>query len=167
MPTVKVYDFDTQKVSEIPAAELAPGMVEAEVQGVGRVWVSSAQGKPSDKRRENLSPELLERVQKIKVTLDEVYPKTIEFWEDGFCRDMHPDREITIWERIASVYNWSKDFGKTLEARREIYRLVLACSSSSERHVLQVLDIKAISRGTAKEIIQRYYNGLLGEGSSN
>src|SRR3954469_16250683 len=98
MAMVRVYDFETQKLSEIPAAELAPGMVEAEVQGVGRVWISSSQGRPSDKQREKLPPELLERVQKIKATLDEVYPKTIEFWEDGFCRDAHPDQEIAIWE---------------------------------------------------------------------
>ena len=59
MATVKVYDFNTEKVSEIPAAELAPGMVEAEVVGVGRVWISNTQARPSEKRRESLPPELL------------------------------------------------------------------------------------------------------------
>lgn len=124
MDKVRVYDFHTQKVSEIPAAELAPGMVEAEVKGVGRVWVSSANGQPSDKRRENLPPELMERVRKIKTDLDQVYPKTIEFWEDGFCRDMHPEKEIAIWEHIAFIYNSSKELAK---ARKPAVKSFASC----------------------------------------
>jgi len=40
--TVQVYDFATKKVTSIPASELAPGMVWAQVAGVGRVWVVAA-----------------------------------------------------------------------------------------------------------------------------
>jgi hypothetical protein len=162
MAMVRVYDFQTQKLSEVPAAELAPGMVEADVQGVGRVWISSSQVRPSVKQCENLAPELLERVQKLKASLDEVYPQTIEFWEDGFCRDAHPDKEIAIWEHMAFVYESAKDLGKTQEARRELFRLILACSSSNERDVLQVLSIQNISRTTAKEVIHRYFHGDMG-----
>jgi hypothetical protein len=43
--TVRVYDVVTRKINTIPAAEIVPGMVEAQVDGVGRVWINSAQVK--------------------------------------------------------------------------------------------------------------------------
>ena len=33
-----------------------------------------------------------------------VYP-TFEQWELGFMRDMHPEREILVWENIARIYD--------------------------------------------------------------
>jgi hypothetical protein len=47
--TVRVYDLVTKRVNPIPAAELAPGMVEAQVEGVGRVWINSAEVKGGGK----------------------------------------------------------------------------------------------------------------------
>lgn len=47
--TVRIYDPAKGKVNVIPSAELAPGMVEADVEGVGRVWINSAAVKLSDK----------------------------------------------------------------------------------------------------------------------
>jgi hypothetical protein len=41
METVRVYDSKTRKVFTMPAAELAPDMVEAKIEGIeGTVWVS-------------------------------------------------------------------------------------------------------------------------------
>jgi hypothetical protein len=47
--TVRIYDPVTGKIGAIPSAELAPGMVESDVEGVGRVWINSAAVKLSDK----------------------------------------------------------------------------------------------------------------------
>ena len=41
--TVRIYDAAKGKINAIPSAELAPGMLEVEVQGVGRVWINSAE----------------------------------------------------------------------------------------------------------------------------
>ncbi|WP_257169424.1 toll/interleukin-1 receptor domain-containing protein [Bradyrhizobium sp. SRS-191] len=60
--------------------------------------------KPSPFRHLRLSSELLSRVRLIRAALLEVHPLSMEAWIDGFRRDTNPDREIAIWERIASTY---------------------------------------------------------------
>ena len=104
--TVRVYDSVTERVNTIPAAELAPGMVEAQVEGVGRVWINSAQ---VEFEREYQHPpfesglrDIIER--EIQKPLAEVFPRTLEQWEDGFRRDTNPEKEIGVWCRIAARF---------------------------------------------------------------
>ncbi len=54
-------------------------------------------------RHSTLDPELL---KEIKFTYDRVgrlYCPTLEEWEIGFMRDMHPQREVTLWTHIAQA----------------------------------------------------------------
>jgi hypothetical protein len=77
--TVRVHDPATGKIQTIPAVELAPGMVEADVEGVGRVWINSAQVKGGrENKHPPFEPELRDTIEKeIQKPLAEVWPKTL------------------------------------------------------------------------------------------
>ena len=136
-------------------------MIEADVANVGRVWISTTDDpvKPGPYQRNSLPSDLSSRVKALKQVLDEVYPKSLEEWEDGFLRDLHPEKEVAICERIAAVYEATKHLTKDEPGRREAFKVLLTCSVSNERDVLHVLDIRAISRSAAKQIISMYYHG--------
>lgn len=106
--TVKIYDLAHNKISTIPAAELAPNMVEADVVGVGRVWISADEISLAGKvKHPPFNEEKRQKLRQMKAALDEVYPKTIEELEETFRKDSDPDQEIAIWLHIASVYQQS------------------------------------------------------------
>ena len=47
---------------------------------------------------------IIERIKTFKGILGDVEPSSLEQTIDSFKRDMHPERELIIWERIASTY---------------------------------------------------------------
>lgn len=55
-------------------------------------------------RHEKLPDQLICRIRLIRAALLVPYPQTMEYWLDGFKRDMHPHKEIEIWEHIAACY---------------------------------------------------------------
>jgi len=72
---------------------------------IATVRVSADQIRQGPIRHESLSPELLERVGKIYSLLGPYLNKTLEQFELGFMRDMHPDREIGIFEVIMEAFS--------------------------------------------------------------
>src|SRR5579859_6454878 len=99
---VRVYDCDTKKVTNIPACELAPGMLKVQLTDrEGEFWVDASQLKQSSPQQFEFGPEFLEVFEFLSETLAEVYPQTVEEWADGFRRDANPKQEIAIWESIA------------------------------------------------------------------
>src|SRR5687767_13446727 len=128
--TVKVYDLATQQVREIPEAELAPGMVLADVTGVGRVWIEAAKMKQAEKyRHPPFDEEIRAYFHELKEALDEVCPRTIEEWEHGFRLDNDPASEIALWLHMAKVYRtYIEDHHCSAEQRREVFRTVITCS---------------------------------------
>lgn len=103
---VRIYDPAIRKTNIFPAAELAPGMVEAQVEGVGRVWINSAAVKLSGNFKHPQSePELRDFIEReIQKPLAEVWPKTLAELEDNFRRDAEPEQEIGLWCRIAERF---------------------------------------------------------------
>lgn len=157
--TVQVYDFHTKKVTSIPASELAPGMVEAEVTGVGRVWIAASQIKDDGPYRHPPFTETTRQyLRQIKSSLDEVRPMTLEEWEDGFRRDVHAEREIAIWLHIASTYRrCTEDRAMSPEQRRDYFKVVVACSVSSRERVFEIIQLSAISREQALQAVEFFY----------
>jgi len=155
--SVQIYDFTTKKVSSIPAAELAPGMIEAEVQGIGRVWVAASQLRDEGPyRHPPLTEDIRQYLRRIKESLDEVYPQTLEEWEDGFRKDLHAEREIAIWLHIASTYQrCTAARPLTLHQRRDYFDVIAACSSTPREHIFEVVRLRALSR---KEAVELYYS---------
>jgi hypothetical protein len=140
MKTARVYDFHTEKVSVIPLAELAQNMTEADVVGVGRVWIQTKQfveqvvehgpiihSPLSDKLRERIKTEIME-------PLLEVYPKTLDEWDDGFRRDQNAEREIAVWLVLARRYKeFSKENSLNKPQKKEAFKVMLHCTMVPNR----------------------------------
>jgi hypothetical protein len=157
--TVRIHNPATGKINTIPAAELAPGMVEAEVKGVGRVWINSAQVKLSGKfKHPPLEPKLRDLIaREIQKPLTEVWPKTLAQWEENFRRDSDLESEIGLWCRIADRYSeFSKSEGLNPAQREECFAIMLHCSTVSPEQILEVVTLKALTREQARRAIAAY-----------
>ena len=76
-----------------------------------------------------LTPGFYERVISLKAILDEVYPKSIEDWMEGFELDGNPETELLVMECMALTYRNFTD-GRTLDtkAKKEVFKLTVQCS---------------------------------------
>jgi hypothetical protein len=82
----------------------------------------------------------------------------LDTWITNFKRDMDPDRELDVWESMATAYTrYTSGKDLTPEALGEVLQVVLlrsGCSSTEE--VLEHLDLKILSRDEAREIMGLY-----------
>lgn len=157
--TVRVHDPATGKTNVIPAAELAPGMVEAEVEGVGRVWINAAAVKGvRDYKHPPFEPWLRDLVEReIQKPLADVWPKTLAQLEDNFRRDAELEQEIGLWCRIAERYSeFSKSEGLNPAQWQECFAIMLHCSTVSTEQILEVVTLKALTREQAKQAVDAY-----------
>lgn len=155
---VTVYDLATHSRTTIPAAELAPGMVQANVEGQGSVWVKASQIKKAPIRHKPFTNSVRKELRLIEQALKEVYPRSLAEWEDGFRRDENPTREIALWKRIVSVYQAAiAGVGFTKAQRVECFGIIVRCTTTPADKVLEVTALSALSREQAQAIIGRYF----------
>ena len=93
------------------------------------------------------------RIQALKSTLDEVYPKSFDDWLKGFELDWNPERELLVWECMALAYRTFTEGGAlSKEAKEEALNVTLACSLGqnedyilkNERKVLHTVEVLAL-----------------------
>jgi len=78
-------------------------------------------------RHDTLPGDLIERVARIKESLSIPYPKPLYEWIDGFKCDLHPEKEIEIWEWIVKHYtDFTKGKRFTLEQHKGILKFYLS-----------------------------------------
>jgi hypothetical protein len=107
-------------------------------------------------RHASLPNELIERIKKFKGLLGDVENATLEETIDSFKRDMNPEREIRIWERIASVYNAyiSEKSITDLATRKEVFSVILRLSMGMRLEDFK--DIKILNKEQLEDIIYNY-----------
>lgn len=69
-----------------------------------RKQVDPKQLRPGPIRHETLPPELLERVKAIYEVIGPYINMTLEQFEIGFMRDMHPESEVALWCSITAAW---------------------------------------------------------------
>jgi hypothetical protein len=112
---------------------------------------------PGPIRHETLTPDQMKRLTVLQKTFGDVDPTPLEKWVDDFKRDLHPDREIAIYESMAQAYTeYCGRHPVTPEARIEVYRLVLARSGAPDDEVLRAVPLKVLSREQAEEVLRGY-----------
>lgn len=99
---------------------------------VKKATINAEDMKPSERRRDELPPDLKCRADALFDRVGKTLSATREKWYDGFLRDQNPEREIAVWERIADVTDtlWAsgpKELHKL--DRRSLLRAVLMVSS--------------------------------------
>jgi hypothetical protein len=114
---------------------------------------------PGPIRHEQLSDEQLRRIRKIHQTFQEVYPISLEKTIENFKRDLDPEPEIVIWERIAEAYTaYLSRYKLSSKEKRAVFEVLLLRSSAPERYVLKNLKTTLFSKEKVKEIMS-YYHG--------
>ncbi len=97
--------------------------------------------KPSSRRYEGLPNELLVRVRLIHQTLRDVVEQTLDEMVDLFCRDLHPQKEIEVWERIAVAYREVQDeFSLSSEKKRTLFKTLLGLSMGNQVNIEKAID---------------------------
>lgn len=74
-------------------------------------------------------------------TFYEVDSSPLEKWIEDFKRDMNPDREIAIWERMAEDYiNHCSQRKLSLRAKKQFFLKLLTQSSLSDTIIIKTLN---------------------------
>jgi len=78
--------------------------------------------RPGPIRHESLPPELLDQIRAVFERIGPYIGMTLEQFEIGFMRDMHPESEVALWFRITKAWlAYHEDFlgNKTLPNEEE------------------------------------------------
>lgn len=116
----------------------------------------SLEVQPSPIRHPELTAALIDRIRKLEETFAEVYPATLDEWLDGFKRDENPEREIAIWEQMASAYVQFLNTGEfNTSARREMLGLLLTRSSTTDIEPL-LGNLQYLTKDQARSLLALY-----------
>jgi hypothetical protein len=109
---------------------------------------------PGPIRHASLTEEQISRAQRVQKIFSEVDPSPIEKWIEDFKRDANPDRELAIWEGMATAYEtFTASKSLTLEGKKEVFRVVLLRSGESDDEVLKHADLKILTEKDARAIM--------------
>ena len=159
-PRVQIYDIPSGTISTIPARELAPSFVRTTVQGIdGDCWIDPTHLNKSPYQYGPFDEETRDYLREIKSALDDVYPMTVDEWEDGFRRDRNAEQEIAIWLHIAAIFNkLTLDSESDADEREDIFRILLSCANNPKELALTAAEIKKLSRPEAEAVAAAYYS---------
>ncbi len=131
------------------------GQNEKQESRIERVNIADLKTPPI--QHEQLSDGQLRRIKKLHETFAEVDKSSLETWIDNFKRDLNPDREIAVWERMAKAYkNYTSQKELSPEAKTEVFKTLLMCSMSSDEEDIKSLDLKVLSQEEAKAICKSF-----------
>jgi hypothetical protein len=88
---------------------------------------------PGPIRHATLPAALIERIKAYKKILGDTDPGSLDAVIDNFKRDLNPDKEVAVWERIAHVFqNFTTGHDITDGGRRrEVLRALLILSTGT------------------------------------
>ena len=143
----------------MPEAELAPGMIRIQLYPSNEiVWVNAADLKQGGYQHPPFSEDVRALLRTIKERLDEVYPHTMEFWEDGFRRDQNAEREIALWLHLSKIYSeFASETPRTMQEKKDAFRLLTGCSTATRETVLEIAKPVTLDATTIKRLIDAFY----------
>ena len=159
MKIAKILKPGTQQVTEIPVAELAPGMIPVRMDDSGStVWVDESQVVSGTMRHPPFAAATRKIIRQLHDDLADVCPQTVEQWELGFRHDEHPEMEINLWQCIASA---CKRLLSTVSdpnpgRKHDYLQLLLGWVSTGDKEaVLATVELVEISRQEAGQILNQ------------
>jgi hypothetical protein len=155
---VPFFDVKSGRVVQIPASELRPGVVRAQVQGIDQlVWLLPDELKQGELKHPAFNESVRDYIRQIQAAFAEQRSLSFEEWEEGFRRDAKPEVEIAMWSHAADVYTAFAATEPSAERRRDIYRCIVACLTSGPDVVWHVLKPNVLSRLEAEQVVNKYY----------
>jgi len=107
-------------------------------------------------RRETLPETLMARITAIHEILRDVKNGTLEEMMEDFRRDPDPDREILLWEKIASAYvDYTTSYELPNEARREVLSVLLIASMGGTVEDCG-LELRCLTPAQVKAVFKEY-----------
>ena len=109
---------------------------------------------PGPIRHTNLTEEQMSRVQRVQKIFNEVDPSPLEKWVEDFKRDVNPDRELAIWEEMATAYEtFTSSRSLTPDGKKEVFQVVLMRSAAADEEALKHLELKVLTEKDARAIM--------------
>ena len=143
--------------TEAPTVPISADDAATETENGDVQWIDPNEIQPGPVQRDSLTDSQMERVRALQKVFVEVDGQSVDQWVDNFKRDLNPDRELAIWEKMCSAYSaYCDDRDLNIDAKKEVYKVVLLRSMTSEADVLQRLKLSVLSQGDAKEIMKGY-----------
>jgi len=87
--------------------------------------------------------------------LAEVYPCTLDEWEDGFLRERNAEREIAVWLLISEHFTAFVNAHQLSRAQRqEAFELMVGCTTVSNKAAFwATASPKSLTREQVKAVI--------------
>jgi hypothetical protein len=86
----------------------------------------------NSRQHDTLTVEQLQRIGQLRAILKDAYPMTLDGWVDGFLRERYPEREISIIECIAVVYQELTSNTKlSLDEKKHLYGFLCSMSAGA------------------------------------
>ena len=112
---------------------------------------------PGPIQQASLTEDQLSRIKRLRITFSEADPSPLEKWVEDFKRDANPESEIRHWEDLATVFqNFIAGKNLSLDAKKDVYRVLLLRSGGTEEEVLSQLKLKVLTEQDAKEIMAHF-----------
>jgi hypothetical protein len=120
-------------------------------------WIDPSKLELGPIQHDALTDDQMERVKFLQKTFNDVDPSPLDKWVEDFKRDANPEPELKIWESMAATFNaFVTNKQLNLEAKKEVYQVVLFRSGAPDEEVLKHLKVKILSEEDVKEILALY-----------
>lgn len=121
-------------------------------------WIDPNELQQGPIRRDSLTAVQMQRIASLQKVFGEIDGQTVDQWADNFKRDLNPDSELAIWERMATAYSryCDKHQPLTLDAKKEVYKVVLLRSMASPEDVMAKLELTILSKQDARDVMEGF-----------
>jgi hypothetical protein len=120
-------------------------------------WIDPSKLTPGPIQHTSLTDEQLARVTHVQKVFQEVDSSPLEKWVEDFQRDVNPDKEIQIYENMATAYAaFTTSKSLSLDAKKDAYQVVLLRSAAPEQDVIAHLKLKVLTEQDAREIMSHF-----------
>ena len=156
METINILDLETRNTTEIPASELAPGYIQARIEGSAEtVFVKAAAiNKSAPPRHPPFSPEVRKTMERFATTFSDVHPITAERWEYGFRQDQNPAKEIALWCLIENAFkHFTEGKHLPLAAKQDYFNIILSVVNNGSAIALELVSLRKLSRRRARSVV--------------
>jgi hypothetical protein len=120
-------------------------------------WIETDKIQTGPILHDKLPDELVARIKRVHATFAEVDGMPIEKWIEDFQRDIDPEASFRVWEDMEVAYKKYVDTRElSLEARKDVYHVVLYRSMASEQDVLPRMKLNQLTVDDAKTIMAGY-----------
>lgn len=152
-------DSKTMDYDSVPRSQVPRGYIKIRLLGQGIFFTDLHSLKPSSQpRHSTFSAAVKIELKRLHGIISCVYPVTEREWEDGFRMDMHPWKEIALWEVIAFVFqrftsHLSGNLAGTQSMRKDVFTLIQSFVNMGEiKANVRWQDFRSLKAKKAKEL---------------